>query len=231
MGTSGSKENVETKQKKICKKISKEELLELERKTYCFAGLRSYLTKVYNYMALALGITITGLVAFLTQKELRKWHKDFINDYPSGEMKMDEFQNIYKQFFPNGDPTKFATFVFNVFDSNKDGCISFPEFIIALSITSRGTLDEKLDWAFSLYDVDKDGYITKDEMADIVEAIHAMVGSVLELPDDEDTPEKRVAKIFSNMDHNLDGKLTLEEFKKALKMIHDLSSSYVLSAN
>ncbi|KAM3728966.1 Neuronal calcium sensor [Dirofilaria immitis] len=187
MGTSGSKENVETKQKKICKKISKEELLELERKTY------------------------------FSKKELRKWHKDFINDYPSGEMKMDEFQNIYKQFFPNGDPTKFATFVFNVFDSNKDGCISFPEFIIALSITSRGTLDEKLDWAFSLYDVDKDGYITKDEMADIVEAIHAMVGSVLELPDDEDTPEKRVAKIFSNMDHNLDGKLTLEEFKKGSK--------------
>lgn len=31
---------------------------------YYSAGLRSYLTKVYNYMALALGVT--GLVAFLT---------------------------------------------------------------------------------------------------------------------------------------------------------------------
>lgn len=55
----------------------------------------------------------------VTKKELRKWYKDFIMDYPTGELKMEEFQNIYKQFFPNGDPTKFAKFVFDVFDSNK----------------------------------------------------------------------------------------------------------------
>ncbi|KAK6111997.1 Uncharacterized protein BM_BM18006 [Brugia malayi] len=187
MGIIGSKEDNDKKRKRACKKISKEDLLELESKTY------------------------------FTKKELRKWYKDFIKDYPAGELRMEEFHNIYKQFFPNGDPTKFATFVFNVFDSNKDGCISFHEFITALSITSRGTLDEKLDWAFSLYDVDKDGYITKDEMGDIVEAIHSMIGNIIELPKDEDTPEKRVAKIFSNMDNNLDGKLTLEEFKQGSK--------------
>lgn len=40
-----------------------------------------------------------------------------------------------------------------------------------------------------------------EEMADIVEAIHAMIGDVIDLPNDENTPEKRVAKIFSNMDY------------------------------
>uniref|UniRef100_A0A1I7XD26 EF-hand domain-containing protein n=1 Tax=Heterorhabditis bacteriophora TaxID=37862 RepID=A0A1I7XD26_HETBA len=71
--------------------------------------------------------------------------------------------------------------------------------------------------AFSLYDVDKDGFITKDEMTDIVEAIYSMIGNMLELPKDEDTPTKRVEKIFSNMDKNFDGRLTSEEFKEGSK--------------
>ncbi|MFH4978886.1 hypothetical protein AB6A40_005595 [Gnathostoma spinigerum] len=164
---------------------------------------------------------------YFSRKELMKWYKDFVRDCPTGELHMDEFQSIYRQFFPNGDPTKFAEFVFNVFDSNQDGSISFREFIAALSITSRGSVDEKLDWAFSLYDVDKDGYITKEEMASIVEAIYSMIGSMVNMPHDEDTPEKRVAKIFSHMDINSDGLLTRDEFKSGSKndpwIVHALS--------
>lgn len=37
-------------------------------------------------------------------------------------------------------------------------------------------------------------------MANIVDAIYSMIGNMLELPKDEDTPQKRVEKIFSNMD-------------------------------
>uniref|UniRef100_A0A2C9KEH8 EF-hand domain-containing protein n=1 Tax=Biomphalaria glabrata TaxID=6526 RepID=A0A2C9KEH8_BIOGL len=130
---------------------------------------------------------------------------------------LQEFQGIYQQFFPHGNPDKFASYVFNAFDSNKDGFISFQEFIRALSITSRGSLDEKLDWAFSLYDLDNDGQITKAEMEEIVDAIYNMVGNLMELPKDEDTPHKRVDKIFQQMDLNHDDRLTREEFREGSK--------------
>lgn len=57
-----------------------------------------------------------------------------------------------------------------------------------------------VEGAFGLYDVDHDGFITRAEMVDIVTAIYCMVGEGMELAADEDTPEKRVEKIFSQMD-------------------------------
>ena len=98
-----------------------------------------------------------------------------MKDCPSGMLTKEEFQKIYRQFFPFGDPSSFADYVFNVFDSDKSGSIDFKEFICALSVTSRGKMEDKLDWAFQLYDIDGDGKISYDEMLAIVEAIYKMV--------------------------------------------------------
>lgn len=41
-------------------------------------------------------------------------------------------------------------------------CFSLQEFVSGLSILARGTVNEKLNWAFNLYDINGDGYITRE---------------------------------------------------------------------
>lgn len=65
-----------------------------------------------------------------------------------------------------------------------------------LSILSRGTLEEKLRWAFSLYDINGDGYITREEMTEIVSSIYDLMGKLADPCIEDDTVKEKVDRIF-----------------------------------
>lgn len=92
-------------------------------------------------------------------------------------MKEDKFKLIYAQFFPRGAETNsYARFVFNSFDVQRKQEITFTDFVIGLSVLTRGTIDEQLRWIFTLYDLNRDGCVTRDELSKIVNSIHDLMG-------------------------------------------------------
>ncbi|KAF0872602.1 recoverin [Crocuta crocuta] len=149
-----------------------------------------------------------------TEEELCAWYQSFLKDCPSGRITRQDFQSIYAKFFPEADPKAYAQHVFRSFDANSDGTLDFKEYVIALHMTSAGKTNQKLEWAFSLYDVDGNGAISKNEVLEIVMAIFKMISpeDVKNLPEDENTPEKRTEKIWGFFGKEDDDKLTEEEF-------------------
>ena len=47
---------------------------------------------------------------------------------------------------------------------------------MSLSTLLRGNVHEKLRWTFTLYDLNKDGYITKQEVLNVMVAVHELMG-------------------------------------------------------
>lgn len=64
----------------------------------------------------------------------------------------------------NKEPT-----VVNMAAFPQDGVVDFREYVMAISMLIEGSAVEKLRWSFKLYDKDRDGAITREEMLEIMQ--------------------------------------------------------------
>ncbi|KAI2803987.1 Kv channel-interacting protein 4 [Blomia tropicalis] len=159
--------------------------------------------------------TLCQLTKF-SKRELQMMYRGFKQEAPSGVVREDTFKNIYSQFFPKGaDTNMYAHYVFNTFDPEHNGVVTFTDFVIGMSVLSRGNLDDKLKWTFSLYDVNGDGVITKDDLSRIIISVYDLMGKCVDPVIDESTYKEHIDKVFMKLDLNNDGIITLEEFIEA----------------
>ena len=47
--------------------------------------------------------------------------------------------------------------MFSSFDNDGDGFVDFKEFMTGFAVFKKGSVEEKLKWALSMYDLDKNG--------------------------------------------------------------------------
>uniref|UniRef100_A0A668VXN8 EF-hand domain-containing protein n=1 Tax=Oreochromis aureus TaxID=47969 RepID=A0A668VXN8_OREAU len=154
-----------------------------------------------------------------SKKELQVLYRGFKNECPSGVVNEETFKSIYSQFFPQGDSSMYAHFLFEAFDTQNNGSVSFEDFVISLSIILRGSITDKLNWAFNLYDINKDGCITREEMTEIMHSIYDMMGKYTYPHMKDSAPKEHVDSFFQKMDKNNDGVVTMDEFLETCQKI------------
>lgn len=58
--------------------------------------------------------------------------------------------------------------IFCAWDKNNEGVLKADTWIGGLSVFLRGTFEEKIHYCFRVYDLNSDGYISKDEMIQLL---------------------------------------------------------------
>ncbi|CAJ2657214.1 unnamed protein product [Trifolium pratense] len=105
----------------------------------------------------------------------------------------------------------FAARIFDLFDNNRDGTVDMREILCGFSSLKNSKGEDALRLCFQMYDTDRSGCISKEEVASMLRALPYDC-----LPTDITEPGK-LDEIFDLMDANNDGKVTFDEFKAAMQ--------------
>ncbi|KAH9724042.1 calcineurin B-like protein 7 [Citrus sinensis] len=120
------------------------------------------------------------------------------------------FKKLSSSIFDDGIIHK----IFDLFDLKRNGVIEFGEFVRSLGVFHPHALvEDKIAFAFRLYDLRQTGFIEREELKEMVLALLHESDLILS----DDVIETIVDKSFSDADTNGDGKIDPEEWKEFVK--------------
>lgn len=147
----------------------------------------------------------------LKENEIKKLKKRFdkMDTNKNGKLSVEEIMTI-----PGLEHNPLVSRVIETFDTNNDGEINFMEFVQGISRFSvKTSKEDKLRFAFNIYDIDNDGFISNGELFTVLKI---MVGENL----DDINLQQIVDKTIVYADEDGDGKLSFEEFKKVIDKLN-----------
>nr|XP_019584820.1 PREDICTED: calcineurin subunit B type 2 [Rhinolophus sinicus] len=149
-----------------------------------------------------------GMCSHFNREEIRRLGKRFkkLDLDSSGALSVDEFLSL-----PGLQHNPLVQRVIQVFDRDGNGEVDFEEFVVGTSQFSvKGNQEEKLRFAFNIYDMDKDGYISNGELFQVLKM---MVGDNLH----DWQLQQLVDKTIIILDTDGDGRISFEEFSAVVE--------------
>lgn len=140
------------------------------------------------------------LVSNQDKEELEKIFKELDTD-GDGVIERQELVNAFETYYRNSESLDYNS-ILKIIDMNNSGKIDFTEFIVAASNEEKLLNMNKLENAFTYFDIDHSGYISIEEIK-------------VFLNEQQDTNES-VKRLFDMVDVNKDGKISRDEFIELL---------------
>ncbi|KAL0228226.1 hypothetical protein RCL1_004369 [Eukaryota sp. TZLM3-RCL] len=161
----------------------------------------------------------------LTEEEIQLLFHRFqsLDKDSSGGLDLEEIQNL-----SGFTLTPLRQHLLSVLDEDGDTNIDFGEFLTAFSAFSpSGTTEQRTKFLFKVYDMDRDGFISENEL---YKSLKLMVGESLT----DLQLQQVVSKSLALVDRDGDGKISLSEFQDFLTTLDlkiDRLSIPILNSN
>jgi len=186
---------------------------------------------INNYSAMTSSMSRKQKQQKLCEDLVKKCH------FKKGEIEclLKEYTDIVGPSKPGGEPSRFdrnrfrdilhqdfkftddyiMDSVFRAFDTDSDSCISMEEWVKGLSVFLRGDLEEQAKFCFTVYDLNSDGYISREEI------FHLLKSSLIKNMGGDDDPDEGIKDLveiaLKKMDLDNDHRLSFKDFMSSVE--------------